>query len=70
MSLTSDDIMEFLSDPARRPLINWSSLEKAAGLSHRRINMVSRNEGSSFSNEEIGRLVEVLGRLEFPLAEA
>lgn len=54
-------IKEFLSDPSVRPLLNWSGIEKAAGLAPSRIkNMVSQGKGSGLTEEERVRLSHTL----------
>lgn len=62
--LTNDELMEFLTDPVRRKLINWTTLERAAGLRDRRLNKISRNQGTDLNEQEINALVEVLEKLQ------
>lgn len=65
---TNEAIRAYFSDESRRTLLNRSGIEKAAGLSARRITTLETYPTSQLTEEEIEALVKVLETLKFTQA--
>ncbi len=53
---SAQELKEYLSDEARRPLLNWAAIETAANLSKYRIKNLCLGRGKAFTEEEVAAL--------------
>lgn len=65
---TSEAIKAFFADKDRRLLLNRRGIEKAAGLSNRRLTTLENHPLSQLTAEEIDALIRVLEKLQFTAA--
>jgi hypothetical protein len=56
----AQELKEYLSDEARRPLLNWAAIETAASLSKYRIKNLCLGRGKALTEEEVARLNKVI----------
>ena len=56
----ADELKEYLSDEARRPLLNWAAIETAANLSKYRIKNLCLGRGKALTAVEVTALNKVI----------
>lgn len=56
----AQELKEYLSDEARRPLLKWAAIETAANLCKYRIKNLCLGRGKSLTHEEVAALNSVI----------